>query len=62
MFLSGSIHGVGFSSDGGTVVFVDGGSGENVVAFDSVSGWISSILVRRTWRKRGRGGGGGFWG
>ncbi len=45
VFISEAIRSVGFSSDGGTIVSVDEGSGQNVVAFDAVSGWKISTLV-----------------
>ncbi len=41
-FLSGGICSVGFSNDGATIVSVDDGSGQNVVAYDAVSGYIVS--------------------
>ena len=50
VLVSGSIRSVGFSNDGGTLVSVDEESGQNVVAFDAVSGWIISStysLIRR---------------
>ncbi len=40
--VSGAICRVGFSNDGGTIVSVDNGFGQNVVAFDVASGWIIS--------------------
>ena len=43
VFVSGTICSVGFSNDGGFVVSVDFGSGQNVVAFDAVSSWIISF-------------------
>ncbi len=42
VLVSGRIRSVGFSNDGGTIVSVDDGYGQNVVAFDAVSGYLVS--------------------
>ena len=50
MFNLGYIRGVGFSNDGGTIVSVDDGFGQNVVAFDVASGWIISSTYSSIFR------------
>ena len=42
VFILGYIISVGFSNDGGTIVSVNNGFRQNVVAYDAVSGWIIS--------------------
>ncbi len=52
VLFSGGVWSVGLSSDGCTIVSVDDESGQNLVTFDTVSGWlISTLAIRSVWGK-----------